>query len=183
MTGANGARRTWIAAAAALLVLAIAGASVALASSDSVRDREGDTKALKRKPEIDIVRVSAADEAGRRAKFKITMAGRLTPGNKNTRPFILINTRGSASAIEDFEYLVLGPRVFKVVGDGNYDKVGANKFLARKSTWIYRFKPGSIGLHDGDSFGWAALTTKGKTADLAPDDRYRDFEIETIPKP
>jgi len=181
MTGANGARRTWIAAAAALLVLAIAGASLALASSDSVRDREGDTKALERKPEIDIVRVAAADEAGRRAKFKITMAGRLTPHNTNTRPFILINTKGgSASA---FEYLVLGPRVFKALGNDEYKKVGANKFLARKSTWIYRFKPGSLGLHDGDSFGWAVLTAKGKTADLAPDKRYRDFEIETIAKP
>jgi hypothetical protein len=181
MTGAAVGKWRVVAAAAAVLLVAVAGTSLALAGNDSIRDPKADTKALKRKPEIDIIRVSAADEAGRRVKFKMTMAAKLTPKNTNTRPFILINTKGGRAS--GFEYLVLGPRVFKVVGDDKYDKVGANKFLAKKSTWIYRFKPGSIGLHNGDSFGWAVLTAKGKTADLAPDDRYRDFKIETIPKP
>ena len=181
MSGAGVGKRTWIGALVALLLIAVGGTSLALAGSDVVRDRKGETKALKRKPEIDITRVAAADEAGRRVKFKITMSGRLTPTNKNTRPFVLINTKGGSSSA--FEYLVLGPRVFKALGNKQYEKVGANKFLAKRRTWIYRFKPGSFGLHDGDSFGWAILTARGKTADLAPDDRYRDFQIETIPKP
>jgi hypothetical protein len=122
--------------------------------------------------------VLVADEAGRRLKFKITMHGRLKPAKKNTRPFILINTRGGAAS--EFEYLVLGPRVFRVKGKG-YEKVGANKFLAKKSTWIYRFKPTSVGLRDGDTFGWAILTAKGKTVDLAPNGRYRDFTVDILP--
>ena len=172
-------QRWWIGALALALTLVAGATSLALAGNDSVRDKRGDTRGLKQKPEIDVVRVQAADEAGRRVKFKITMAGRLTPQNKNTRPLLLINTKGgSASA---FEYLALGPRVFEALGNDQYEQVGANKFLAKKSTWIYRFKPGRLGLTDGEHFGWAVLTAKGKTADLAPDDRYRDFEIETIP--
>jgi hypothetical protein len=151
---------------------------VALASQDSVRDERGDTKALKRKPELDVVRVQAADEAGRRVKFKITMAGRLQPENNNTRPFILINTKGGGASA--FEYLVLGPRVFRALGNEQYEQVGANKFLAKKHTWIYRFKPGRLGLTDGEHFGWAILTATRKAGDLAPN-RYRDFEIESIP--
>jgi hypothetical protein len=174
--------RRGIPAVAVLLIgaAALVAGPVALAGYDSIRDRKGDTKALKAKPEIDIARVSAADEVGGRVKFKITMHGRLEPEKKNTRPFILINTKGGG--VSEFEYLVLGPRVFKAVGK-KYVKVGANKFIARRSTWIYRWKPASIGLADGEEFGWAILTAKGNTVDLAPADRYRDFEIETIPSP
>ncbi len=71
MTGAAGTGQGAGAAIAVLLLaLAIGGTSLALAGSDSVRDRKGDTKALKRKPEIDIVRVTAADEAGRRRQVQ-----------------------------------------------------------------------------------------------------------------
>lgn len=166
--------------AATLCVTAALTAGLALAGSDAIRDRQGDTKALERKPEIDIAKVLVADEAGRRLKFKMTMHGKLEASKKNTRPFVLINTKGSKSSA--FEYLVLGPRVFKVKGD-SYEKVGANKFLAKKSTWIYRFKPTSVGLRDGDSFGWAILTAKGQTVDLAPNGRYREFEVDIIPPP
>ncbi len=152
--------------------------ALALASSDSIRDPRADTKALRHKPEIDIVRVQAADEAGRRAKFKISMAGRLDPQSKTTRPFILINTKGGNSS--SFEYLVLGPRVFRAKGK-HYVKVGANKFVARKRTWIYRFKPASVGLHEGDEFGWAVLTARRKAVDLAPNRHYRRFVVKTIP--
>lgn len=172
-------------AVAALVLVSVLGlliaASLALAGSDSIRDGANDTKELKGKPELDIARVAVADETGRRVKFKITMHGKLTPANKNTRPFILINTRGGSKSA--FENLVLGPRVFKVVGEEQYQKVGANKFLAKRKTWIYRFKPRSIGLGDGDSFGWAVLTAKNNAADLAPNGSYRDFEIDTIPPP
>ena len=164
--------------AATLLLGAVLAVAVATAGSDTVRDRQADTKALKKKPEIDLAKALIADEAGRRLKFKITMHGRLTPGKKNTRPFVLINTKGGSAS--DFEYLVYGPRVFRVK-NGDYAKVGANKFTAKKSTWIYRFKPTSVGLRDGDEFGWAILTVKGKTADLAPNDRYRPFTVDIIP--
>jgi hypothetical protein len=154
------------------------GVAAALAGTDSVRDKQGDTEALERKPEMDIAKVAVADEAGRRLKFKMTMHGKLEPSRSNTRPFILINTKGGSAS--SFEYLVLGPRVFEVQGE-DYVKVGANKFVAKKSTWIYRFKPTSVGLRDGDTFGWAILTAKGKTVDLAPNGRYRDFEVDIIP--
>jgi hypothetical protein len=176
MAGMGSTRARALTAAAAVAVAF--GSASALAGSDSVRDRKGDTKALERKPEIDLAKVSVADEAGRRLKFKITMHGKLKPAKKNSRPFILINTKGGSSS--DFEYVVLGPRVFKVKGD-SYVKVGANKFLAKKSTWIYRFKPASIGLRDGDRFGWAVLTAKGKTIGLAPNRRYRSFQVDIIP--
>jgi hypothetical protein len=160
------------------LAAGVLGAGFALAGNDTVRDKQGDSKALKKKPEIDLAKVLVADEAGRRLKYKITMHGRLTPEKKNTRPFVLINTKGSDTS--PFEYLVLGPRVFKAKGK-EYEKVGANKFLAKKSTWIYRFKPTSVGLRDGDTFGWAVLTAKGDTVDLAPDKRYRDYTVDIIP--
>lgn len=163
-----------VGAAVAIALLA----PLALAGSDSIQDREADSAALARKPQIDIARVAAADEAGGRVKFKVSMHGELTPAKRNTRPFILVNTRGGSSS--RFEYLVYGPRVFEVVGK-RYVKVGANKFDARRSTWIYRWKPASIGLGDGDEFGWAVLTAKGNTTDLAPDDRYRPFTVETLP--
>ena len=155
-------------------------ASLALAGDDSVRDIKGESKALQKNPELDIARVQVADEAGRRVKFKITMFGKLDPSSRNTRPFILINTKGGKKS--EFENLVYGPRVFEVVGPEKYEKVGANKFLTKRRTWIYRWKPRSIGLGDGDTFGWAVLASKGKATDLAPT-TYRDFEIDTIPPP
>jgi hypothetical protein len=178
----SGGRRARIGAGViatlALAALCLLVAGMATAGSDVLRDRKGDSRALKSKPEIDIARVLVADEAGRRLKFKITMHGKLRPQKTNTRPFILINTRGGKTS--EFEYVVLGPRVFKAKKRG-YEKVGANKFVAKKSTWIYRFKPRSIGLRDGDTFGWAVLTAKGRTTDLAPNKRYRSFTVDLIP--
>lgn len=164
----------------AAVLIAVVGTSLAGAagSGSSVTDPRADSKALKRKPELDIRRASVADESGRRVKHKISMQGKLKPQKKFTRPFLLINTRGNSKS--RFEYLVLGPRVFRRVGD-NYEKVGANKFTTKRKTWIYRFKPGRIGLGVGDSYGWAVLTAKGKTVDLAPDARYVTHRIGKPP--
>ena len=156
-------------ATAVAATLAVASIAAAGTSSSTVRDPRADTKPLKRKPELDIRRASVGDESGGRVKHKISMQGSLKPGKKFTRPFLLINTRGGNRS--RFEYLALGPRVFKRVGDG-YRKVGANRFTTKRRTWIYRFKPGRLGLQPGDRYGWAALTSKGRANDLAPNSRY-----------
>ncbi len=166
--------RSVLGAGVALVVLAACCAAAAAPGADVIRDHRADGAGLRHKPEIDIVRVAAANGPGGRAEFKIRMAGRLEPGHKTTRPFLLINTRGGRAST--FEYLVLGPRVFRAVGK-HYVKVGANRFAAHKRTWIYAFKPAVAGLEPGDRFGWSVLTARGKTADLAPDDHYRGFRI------
>lgn len=163
----------WIVVVGVVALVAVS-ASFALAGAGgkTVTDGRKDTRALKDRPEIDIVKASAVDAVGSRVKHKIKMRGKLTPSKNNTRPFILINTKGSKTS--DFEYLVLGARVFEKKGK-KFNKVGANQFVARKRTWIYRFKPKKIGVTD--SYDWAALTAKGKATDLAPNKRYTTHRI------
>lgn len=163
----------WMVVAFAVFAVTVS-ASLAVAGSgaETVKDGEKDTRRLKDRPELDIVKASAADATGNRVKHKIKMRGKLRPNKNNTRPFILINTRGGKAS--DFEYLVVGPRVFKKKGK-KFVKVGANQFSARKRTWIYRFKPKKIGAKK--SYGWAVLTAKGKTRDLAPNRRYKTHVI------
>lgn len=163
--------RTAFAAAALLSILALA--SAASADTSSLRDRARDTPKLRERAELDIVRAKAAHAVGDRIKHKVTMRGRLDPRSKNTRPFILINTAGGPRSA--YEFVVVGPRVFEVVDDG-FRKVGANKFTARKRTWVYRFRPSSIGA-EGEGYGWAALTAKGGTLDLAPNGRYKRHDL------
>lgn len=152
----------------AVVAVAFGAAGVAGADTGAVTDAKKETAKLRAKPELDIVRATAGHAVGDRLKHKITMRGGLDPRSKNTRPFLLINTKGGASSA--YEYAVLGPRVFRSTANG-FVKVGANQFTARKRTWVYRFKPKSIG--SPKQYGWAALTSKGKTRDLAPNNaRY-----------
>lgn len=155
------------------LAAAIATLGAAFAVASTVNDPTRESKALRERPELDIVRASATTAVGDRLKHKVTMRGELKPNSKNTRPFILINTRGGSRS--DFEYVVLGPRVFRSTNSG-FEKVGANQFTTRKRTWVYRFKPSTFG--SPDSYGWAALTSKGGASDLAPANAY---EIQQIP--
>lgn len=153
----------------AAVIAAVALAGAALAAASVVNDQTRETNALRDKPELDIVRATAGMAVGEdRLKHKITMRGNLEPESKNTRPFILINTKGGSRS--DFEYIVLGPRVFRSTGDG-FVKVGANQFSSRKRTWVYRFKASTFG--SPSSYGWAALTSKGRTSDLAPANAYQ----------
>lgn len=159
------------------LALAVAVAGVGLASANTVTDRKNDTRKLLNSPELDIVRVNVQNATGNRVKFKVKMRGRVDPDKSNTRPFILINTRGNDTS--DFEYLVVGPRVFKKKGNDpenpKFTKVGANQFDTRKRTWIYRFKTDRIRVKR--SFEWAVLTAKGKTEDLAPNLVYAKHKL------
>lgn len=151
----------------------------AAAKQGSVRDPKGDTRLLKKKPELDIVRAGVSKGRGDRVVHKIRMRGKLKPGRPNTRPLLLINTRGNKAS--KFEYLISGRRVLKRVTDGrkegvdSFEKVASARLKSRRRTWIYRFKPS--GLDAGASYGWAALTSKGKTTDLAPDRRYKTFSL------
>lgn len=159
----------------AIAIAAIAMGGAAFAAASTVNDGTRESASLRDKPELDIVRATAGKAVGEelRLKHKVTMRGRLEPESKNTRPFILINTEGGGRS--DFEYVVLGPRVFRSTNDG-FEKVGANQFSSRKRTWVYRFKAETIG--SPSSYGWAALTSKGKTSDLAPADAYK---VEHLP--
>lgn len=162
-------------------LLALLGITVASAAGPTVvTDKRADKKALKRKPELDIRKASAANQGPNRVKHKITMQGKLKPGKKFTRPFLLINTRGGGSS--DYEYLVLGPRVFKKIKK-KFRKVGANSFSARRKTWTYSFKPSRLGLDPGEKYGWAVLTAKGNAVDLAPNKKYSTHRVSRAPEP
>lgn len=152
------------------LVAAVVLIGAAIAAAAVVNDRTRESQALRESPELDIVRATAGQAVGTepRVKHKITMRGKLKPEKKNTRPFVLINTKGGSRS--DFEYVVLGPRVFRSTDDG-FVKVGANQFSSRKRTWVYRFKTSTFG--SPESYGWAALTSKGKATDLAPANAYQ----------
>ena len=170
---------------ATLAIAALAAAAGAAAATEAVRDQRADTAVLKRKPELDIRRVSVADQSGDLLKYVVSVQGRLRPQRRFTRPFILINTRGGETSRSP-EYMVFGPRVFKRDGD-SFEKVGANRLTTRRKTWIYRFKPSRIGLGPGDTFGWSALIRKGKAVDLAPNARYIEHKIKppaaSVPRP
>jgi hypothetical protein len=156
---------------AAAVVAALVVVSAANADSTAVRDRAKETKALKRRPNLDIVRASAG-HAGDELKHKVKMRGRIKPGKKNTRPFILINTKGGKRSA--YEFVVVGTRVLEVRGN-RLERVGGSRLSTRRRTWIYRFSPESFGA--GDSYGWAALTAKGKTVDLAPNRNYKKHDL------
>ena len=153
---------------ASIFAAGLALSAAALADNQSVSDPLGDTPQLKQKPYLDIVRATAGHALGDRLKHKVTMAATLKTEQKNSRPFILINTRGDERS--DFEYIVLGRRVFKVNKKDEFIKSGAAQFLGRKRTWVYRFPARAIG--NPREYGWAALTSKGKASDLAPNRRY-----------
>lgn len=156
----------------AVLVAALVTVASAGADRKSVSDRKRDTKALERKPELDIVRASAGHTADGRLEHRVTMRGRLKPKRKNTRPFVLINSRGGKRS--DFEYVVLGPRVLEVRGE-RFVKVGSSQVSTRRRTWIYRFDAGSFDA--GSSYGWAVLASKGKAVDLAPNGKYKTHDL------
>lgn len=153
-------------------VLAIGLVAVVDAKPGVVKDRIGETKWLKKKPVLDIVRAKASNAVGDRVKHKVTMRAKLKPRKSNTRPFILINTKGGKTS--DFEYLALGRRLFEKKGK-KFNKVGAVQMTTRKRTWVYRFKVKKLGV--SDSYDWAALTAKGKTRDLAPNRRYIGHDL------
>lgn len=159
--------RTAGALAAALAVAVVGFSGAAGADSTSHDDRIKETKALKRQAELDIVRI-AAGHAGGELRHKVRMRGRLKPRKNNTRPFILLNTRGGPSS--NYEYLVSGKRVLKRVGPGNFKRVGSATVRTRKRTWIFRFPASAF--KPGREYGWAALTSRGNASDVAPNRRY-----------
>lgn len=162
---------------AAITVAAALGASGVALAGRTISDPRADMPGLKRKPELDIRRASAADQPRGRVKHKVRMQGRIKPGKKFTRPFVLINTRGNNKS--KYEYLILGPRVFERKGR-EFEKVGASKVRTKRRAWVYSFRPERIGLEAGDSYGWAVLTSKGKTFDLAPNNRYVKHRIRDV---
>lgn len=154
------------------LALVVVLAAVAVAEDSTVRDRKRETKALERKPELDIVRAVAREIGSDRLAHRVRMRGRLKPGKRNTRPFILINTRGGKRS--DYEFIVAGRRVLEVVGD-RFRRVGSNLIATSGRTWVYRFDRASF--DPGDAYGWAALTAKGSASDVAPDRRYKQHRL------
>ena len=100
--------------AALVVVTAAEGAPSKQGGSSTLLDRRADSPKLKRRPELDIRRVTVAPESGNRVKFKISMQGKLKPGKKFTRPFVLVNTRGgSSSKSVSYTHLTL-PTIYSV---------------------------------------------------------------------
>jgi hypothetical protein len=153
--------------AAALAVALVSLSAVAGADSTTLRDPAGETRVLKKQPHLDIVRVSAGHARGE-LRHKVRMRGKLKPNRKATRPFILLNTKGGPRS--DYEYLVSGRRVLERVGANEFRKVGKASVRTRKRTWIYRFPASAF--KPGKQYGWAALTSRGRASDIAPNRRY-----------
>jgi hypothetical protein len=165
-------RATAGALAAALAVTLVTFSTVAGADSTALRDPAKETNALKRQPELDIVRI-AAGHSGGQLRHKVRMRGRLKPDRKATRPFILLNTKGGPRS--GYEYLVSGRRVLKRVGLNEFRRVGTASFRTRKRTWIFSFPASAFG--PGKRYGWAALTNRGRASDVAPNRRYAVHEL------
>lgn len=140
--------------------------SPSLADTRAVTDPVKETRALERNGRLDIVRATAS-HAGARLKHTVSVRSRIDPKRGHERPLIAINTRGSG--ISKPEYLVFGPALFRTT---NQDPVaiGDAALQHTKRRWIYRFDPDQI-RHLG-TYGWAAVTTKGRALDVAPAARY-----------
>lgn len=153
------------------LALALTGlmglAALAIADTKTVDDTVKETGKLRSKPYLDITRAKAGHANDGRLLHTVTMRGKIRAEKSNERAILLINTKGSRTSSPEF--VVLNRRVFEVDGD-QLTKAGAADLGTSKRTWKYRFKPETIG--DPKKYGWAALTSKGNTSDLAPNRRY-----------
>lgn len=157
--------------AAVFLIAATALGALALAATTTQRDKTRETNALKRKPEFDITRTKVGVTPGGKVKHAVTMVGKLTPKKLYSRPFLLINkgtSRGGRA-----EFLVLGPRIFKIPKDENadYKKVGAAKIRSHRKTWTYKFDPALVG-SETRPYGWQVRTLRGRTEDRFPARRW-----------
>lgn len=157
--------------AISLAALVGVAAFAAAAGTTTKRDKVRETKQLRDKPELDIARTKTGETPDGRVKHAITMVGNLTPNKLYSRPFILINegtSRGGRA-----EYLVIGPRIFKIPKEEGKDfkKVGAATIKSHKRTWTYKFDPAKVGSAKS-TYGWQIRTLKGKTEDRFPPRRW-----------
>jgi hypothetical protein len=153
--------------AAALLAALAALASVAVAGEQVVRDDRAETKQLKRHPRLDILRATAGHRDGLLV-HTVTMRRAVAPERGKERPLIGLNVRGGPRS--ELEFLVFGGSVFKLRSNGDPKVVADAELTSRGRRWVYVFDPDEVGL---TRYGWAAITVKGRTSDVAPADRYR----------
>jgi len=152
---------------ACLVAGLLAFGSAALASDQTVRDDRAETKQLKRHPRLDILRATAGHREGL-LMHTVTMRRAVAPERGRERPLIGINVRGGQRS--DPEFLVFGGAVFKVRSKGDPKVVAEAELTSRGRRWVYLFDPDEFGL---ERYGWAAITAKGNTGDVAPARRYR----------
>jgi hypothetical protein len=155
-------RRTLV---AAILAALLASAS-ALADTRSLRDPRGDTPQLRRHGRLDIVKVAVSHAHGL-VVHTVVVRSKVKPKHGRERPVIAINVRGGKRS--DPEYLVFGEAIFRVRKGRDPKQVGTAELTSRGRRWVYRFDPAQL---KTDAYGWAAITTKGHTSDVAPDSRY-----------
>ena len=94
-----------------LAALALAGATLAWADTDVIRDDVNETKALRDNGRVDIVKAIAGHQ-GPLLKHTVIVREQIKKKRKRERPLLGINTRGNPSS--DPEYLVYGDDIFKL---------------------------------------------------------------------
>jgi hypothetical protein len=152
----------------AALVAALATLAPAAAAGEQVvRDARAETKQLRGHPRLDILRATAGHRGGLLV-HTVTMRRAVTPERGRERPLIGLNVRGGKRS--DPEFLVFGAAVFKVRAKGDPKVVADAELSSRGRRWVYTFDPAEFSLK---RYGWVAITSKGKTADVAPARRYR----------
>jgi hypothetical protein len=155
--------------AMAALMFAVMQADAVANGTRVVRDAKFETAALSRNGRLDIVEASASRH-GDAIKHTVAMRAKVRPARKNEHPAILINTKGGRES--DAEYVVFDSTIFELPKHDDAVAIGAATVTSKQRTWKYEFDataiPGLIG-----SYGWAAVTQKGKNvSDIAPDKGY-----------
>ncbi len=159
-------------AATALLALLLAATATA---RTTITDPKRETRALADHGRLDIIRATADKRSGTLI-HTVTMRKRVRESRANERPQILINTRGGGRT--DPEFTVFGTRVYRVKKGGDTVAIGRARVGARGRTWTYRFESSEI--PDLGRYGWAALTRKGRTSDVAPGRRYSSARARAL---
>lgn len=154
-------------AAALLAAVALLAAAAPALALTIVADAKRETRALANHGRLDIIRASGDRKSGTLV-HTVTMRKQVRPAERRERPVILVNTKGGNRT--EAEYAAYGSAVYRIQENGNQVAIGPAKLTARGRTWTYRFRASEI--PNLESFGWAALTSKGKALDVAPNGHY-----------
>ena len=163
-------------AIAVALALAVAGVAAAAKSGGEASSISGGQQGAEAQAASSTsARVSVADETGRRVKHKISTHGHADAGRTRTRgPSSSINTQGRQ------QVRVREPRARAAPlqarsATSSTRRSARNQFLDQAQDLDLPLQAGfGSGSAPATSYGWAALTSKGKAVDLAPNSRYAE---------
>ena len=152
-----------------LAALALAGATLAWADTDVIRDGANETKALRDNGRVDIVKAIAGHH-GHLLQHTVVVREHIDRDRRRERPLIAINVRGNPSS--DPEYLVYGDDIFKNPKKGKPEKIARANLSGHGTHWVYRFDPRDFPDGGLGKYGWAAFTTTAKALDVVPNNSY-----------